>query len=299
MQKIPVGQTIAFAYRYVFAHIGTIIGLTWLPAVLSSGVSYVAYSYAAAHRVELEANDPQAAGAYFFLSLFSLLVTLLAVAIIAVAITRQVLGQRSTGVIVYFALGRSEWRMMAGFVRLLLGMGVLFVLAAGISTIAFLLSGIPVGSPGQVRLTPATILAGLISWAVFLYAFFSILRMGFLLPATIVAEEKGGLRRSYELARGNFWRVLAVALALGLPVAFLVLAGEVVVLRSALGPEFARLTPAEFFQRAEAAMEQKLVPWQIFTTVMFILGSALIYSGSAFAYRSLQGPAAGPDLPTA
>ena len=97
MQKIPVGQTIAFAYRYVFSHIGTIIGLTWLPAVLSSGVSYAGYRYAAAHRVEIDAGDSQAAGVYLFLSLLGLVVTLLAVSIVAVAITRQVLGQRSTG----------------------------------------------------------------------------------------------------------------------------------------------------------------------------------------------------------
>ena len=185
--------------------------------------------------------------------------------------------------------------MMAGFVRLLLGMGVLVLLASGVAVLAFLLAGVPLGTAAQLRPTPAMVLAGLIAWAVFLYAFYSILRMSFLLPATIVAEDKGGLRRSYELTRGNFWRALGIACALGLPVGFLVLAGEMVVLRSALGPDVAGLAPTEFFERAQAAMEQKLVPWQIFTTVMFILGSALIYSGSAFAYRSLQGPAAGPD----
>ena len=57
-------------------------------------------------------------------------------------------------------------------------------------------------------------------------------------------------------------------------------------LRAALGPEFARMNPTEFMQRAGPAMEAKLLPWTIFTTVIFILGSGLIYSGAAYAYRA-------------
>jgi hypothetical protein len=33
-------------------------------------------------------------------------------------------------------------------------------------------------------------------------------------------------------------------------------------------------------------MEAKLLPWQIFNAVVFVLGSGLIYSGTAFAYRA-------------
>ncbi len=34
MQKIPVTRTIQAAYRFVFTHLGAIIGLIWLPMVL-------------------------------------------------------------------------------------------------------------------------------------------------------------------------------------------------------------------------------------------------------------------------
>jgi len=297
MQKIPVGQTIALAYHFLFARIGTIIGIAWLPAVLSSAVSYMISTYAAMHRAEFEAGDPRATAAYMFLSLLGLVVTLFMTSVVAVAITRQVLGQGSSGVVLYFAAGRTEWRMLAANVRYLLAVFAMIAFAATITALAFLLSGIPLSAPEQIRPSAATILAGLISWFVFLYALVTILRVGFLLPPSIVAEEKGGLRRSYELTKGNVWRALAVLLALGLPLLLLILGGEAAVLRAALGPEFARMNPTEFFQRAGQAMEAKLLPWTIFTTVIFILGSGLIYSGAAFAYRAATGTGRLPSSP--
>ena len=292
MKKIPVGPTIASAYRFLITGIGTIVGIAWLPAVLSSAASYFARLYAAEHRALIDAGDPQATGAYLLLSLTSLLVLLFASSMVAVAITRAAMEQQRPpgAVLLYFAAGRTEWRMFTANIRYLFGTGALLALAALITVAAFFLAGTPLEAPDQVRPTAATILAGLISWAVFLYAGATILRMGFLLPATIVAEETGGLRRSHELTKGNFWRVLAIMLALGLPLLLLLLGGEVAVLRSALGPEFARMAPSEFFQKAGEAMEAKLLPWQIFSAVIFILASGLIYSGAAFAYRAVAQP---------
>jgi hypothetical protein len=226
-----------------------------------------------------------------------LVVTIFMASVVAVAITRQVLGEGSSGVVLYFAAGRTEWRMLAANVRYLLAIFAMIAFAATITILAFLLSGIPLDAPERIQPSAATILAGLISWFVFLYALATILRVGFLLPPSIVAEEKGGLRRSYELTRGNFWRALAVMLALGLPFLLLVLGGEAAVLRAALGPDFARMNPTEFFQRAGQAMEAKLLPWTIFTTVVFILGSGLIYSGAAFAYRAVAGTGREPSPP--
>jgi len=292
MKKIPVASTIAFAYRFLVTEIGTVIGIAWLPAVLSSAASYFARLYETQNRALIDAGDSQAAGSYLILSLVSLIVLLFASSMVAVAITRAALGQdRPPGtLLLYFAAGRTEWRMFAANVRYLLGTGALLALAVAITVVAFLLSGTPLEAPDQIRPTAATVLAGLISWAVFLYAGATILRMGFLLPATIVAEEKGGLRRSHDLTKGNFWRLLAIVLALGFPFIVLLLGGEAVVLRSALGPEFTRMNPADFFQKASEAMDAKLLPWQIFSAVIFILASGLIYSGAAFAYRAVAEP---------
>ena len=86
-------------------------------------------------------------------------------------------------------------------------------------------------------------------------------------------------------------------LALASPLMVLMLGREAAVLRAALGPEFARMNPTEFMQRAGQAMEAKLLPWTIFTTVIFILGSGLIYSGAAFAYRAAAGQGRQPSPP--
>jgi len=288
MKKIPVGQTIAFAYRFLISEIATIVGLTWIPALIAAVAGYFAQYYGISHSALLEAGDTQTGAAYLAITVTSLAVMGFASAVVAVAITRQVLGQRAPGIVVaYFAAGRSEWRMFGASLRFMAGTTVLLALAAGITAFAFVLAGVPLNTPAQAQPTPAALLAGLISWVVFVYAFVTILRMGFLLPPVIVAEEKGGLRRAHDLTKGNFWRMFAVMLALGLPVLALLLAGEGVVLRSALGPNIANLSPAEFMDKAEQAMNEKLLPWTIFTTVVFILGSGLVFSGTAFAYRAV------------
>ena len=295
MQKIPVGQTIAFAYRFLVTEIATVIGVAWLPALAAAAAGYFAQVYTISHAALLEAGDAQTGAISLAVSLGGLMVLIFASSVVAVAITRQVLSPRAGGIVVaYFAAGRSEWRMFAVNVRFIAAAGVLLAVAAAVTLLAFALAGVPLQAPEQARPGPATFLAAIIFWVVFGYAVVTILRMGFLLPPIIVAEDKGGLRRSHDLTKGNFWRMLAVMLALGLPVLVLLLAGEGVVLRSALGPNIANLSPSEFMEKAEQAMNEKLLPWTIFTTVIFILGSGLVFSGAAFAYRAVAGPADEP-----
>jgi hypothetical protein len=170
---------------------------------------------------------------------------------------------------------------------------LLVILAVIFSGMAFRIAGVPVDATGPMRVAAPDIIAGLVSWVAFIAAFVVILRVGFFIPPTIVAEDGGGLRRSFELTRGNVLRAFAVIAVLGVPVLLLLLGGEAVVLRSALGPALYGLSPAEFFRRAGEAMEQKLLPWEVFTGVIFVLGSALIYGGTAMAYRARIG---NPDI---
>src|ERR1700680_1667444 len=179
MQKIPVGQTIAFSYRFLFAEIGTIIGISWLPAVLSSLASYLTAIYAAFHRANIDAGDPQTVALYLVVSVAGLAVTGFAASMITVAITRHVLGQRSTGVTAYFAAGRSEWRMFAATIRYLLGAAGLIVLVAIITAGVFRVAGLSLCVPARAAASAASISAQLISWAVFLAALMVILHMGF------------------------------------------------------------------------------------------------------------------------
>jgi hypothetical protein len=293
MHKIPVGQTIALAYRFLFTEIGTILGICWFPALLSSLASYFTAFYAALHRADIEAGYAPTVAAYAIVSVLGLAITIFAASVMAVALTRHVLGRRVTGVVAYFAVGPVEWRMFAASIRYIAGSMLLVILAVIFSGMAFRIAGVPVDATGPMGVAAPDIIAGLVSWVAFIAAFVVILRVGFFIPPTIVAEDGGGLRRSFELTRGNVLRAFAVIAVLGVPVLLLLLGGEAVVLRSALGPALYGLSPAEFFRRAGEAMEQKLLPWEVFTGVIFVLGSALIYGGTAMAYRARIG---NPDI---
>lgn len=289
MHKIPVGQTIAQAYRFLFSEIGTILGICWFPALLSSLAGYFTAAYGAMHRPDIDAGDARIEAAYTLLSVMGLGITIFAGSVMAVALTRHVLGKRTSGVVAYFAVGPLEWRMFLASVRYIAGSMALIIVAAVVAGFAFNLAGVPLDPGGVVRANAPDIIAGVFSWAVFIGALIVILRLGFFIAPTVVAEDHGGLLRSFELTRGNVLRALAVIAVLGIPVLLLLLGGEAVVLSSALGPGFSQLSPAEFLQRAEEAKDQKLVPWQVFSALILVLGSALIYGGAAMAYRARIG----------
>jgi len=294
MHKIPVVRTIAFAYRFLIREIGIVLGICWLPALLFSGANYFTRLYAIENRAELAVNDPQTEGGLLLLTVFSLAVTLYASSVVAVAITRQVMGrERPPGVLLlYFAAGRSEWRMLGAYILFMLAAVGLILVAAIITSLAFIIAGTPLTAPEQILPTPANISAWLVAWTALLGAFVLIVQVGFLMPPTVVMEEKGGLRRAFELAKGNVWRLVAIVFALGLPILLLVAGAEAAIVESALGPGAANLSPTEFLEKAGQAMEQKLGAWQIFSAMMFILGSGLIFSGAAFAYRERTAPEA-------
>jgi hypothetical protein len=192
-------------------------------------------------------------------------------------------------VIAYFAVGPAEWRMFLASIRYIAGATATIIFAIIISDIAFRIAGVPLNPAESIRATPPQVAAAIVAWIAFIAAFIVIVRLGFFIPPTIVAENHGGLRRSFELTGGNVLRVFAVIAVLGFPFLLLLVGGEFVLIRAALGPAMYALNASEFVQRAGQAMQAKLVPWEIFTAVVFVLGSGLIYGGAAIAYRARIG----------
>jgi hypothetical protein len=111
-----------------------------------------------------------------------------------------------------------------------------------------------------------------------------------------VCENAGGLQRSHDLARGNFWRMAAVLLAIAAPIFVAMFLATYILVRISLGPELAQILQDadvdQLMRRGEEAVLQNIVLWEIFNTAIFILASGLLYSASAFAYRSLTADAA-------
>lgn len=295
MNKIPVGRSIAFAYAFLFHEIGAVIGLTWFPALVyalsDAATRLLVETGAAASSAEememLARNAPVLIAAF--------LAMIVARAAAATGVTRQTLGLRAGGALFYFPADRTGLRMFAAFARFVLAVLVLLVFAAVVTVIAFLLAGVPLNNPEQLEPSAASLIASLLSLSLVAYAVVTAVRMAFLLPAVVVAEEKGGLKRAHALLQGNFLRMLAVLVALGLPILVLFVGGEFVVMSAALGPDFLDNPDMQaVMQQAEAAIRQQIVAWEIFNAVLFVLGSGLVYSGAAYAYRALAPEAEKP-----
>jgi hypothetical protein len=122
-------------------------------------------------------------------------------------------------------------------------------------------------------------------------------RLTFLLPAVVVAEERIGLGRAWELGGGNFWRMFAVVIAVFVPVAI----GFGIVQAAVFGASFAipgNLRPDmdihEFGRtllRQYGALSLVAVAFQVIERILFMgLGNGMIAS----AYLALVQPVSDP-----
>jgi hypothetical protein len=139
------------------SEIGIVLGICWLPAVLFAVANYLTQFYAIQNRPLLEAHDPQAEGVYTVLWIFSLIVSLYASSMAAVAITRQVMGisGRRACCCSILPLAAARWRMLgaifASWPRRCVNLHGSARLRAG-----FAIAGVPLEAPEKMMLTAAT-----------------------------------------------------------------------------------------------------------------------------------------------
>src|SRR5215469_11751356 len=106
MKKIPVLQTIKAAYGFVFSHLGTIIGLIWLPMVVVTVLGFFVEQHYYAAAADALASNNYARLGHSAISLFCYFVAaILLYAVMYVAVTQLALGQRKEGARAHFALG--------------------------------------------------------------------------------------------------------------------------------------------------------------------------------------------------
>lgn len=290
MNKIPVGQTIRAAYAFTFGEIGTVIGLIWIPIVLNAVVSFMIEQYLRGQRAVLAPDQvPPGAG---LVSLYYIAVPLIA-AMIAVAITRQALGLRQGQAIAHVSIGPSELRVYAGFAGLFL---LFFIFAMGIGLGAIVLAGLgSVLTPDKgLGLQIGAIAADIVALAGIAGLVYAMLRLSFLLVPSAVVEGTFGLSRSWELTKGNFWRIFAIVAATTLPISLLILAINLVV----LGPEYWTAIAAmaadqahapKYMAQLVAIAEPKLPVLLGIGLVLAPVTNGLLFAPSAFAYRVLTG----------
>ena len=286
MNKIPVGKTVAFAYNFLFTRFGTVVGITALPALLAATVDYLVRSYISTE------DTSSAAGTNLLISIAGMGATIFIWAVTSVGVIRAALGQPLGSGAYYFPVGMVELRMFGAMLRFWLGVVVLIFLASLLSGFGLMLAGVPLDGSSEPEPSAALLIAGLITWGAFGYAIYTIVRMGFLLSPTVVCEDKG-LQRSNDLSRGNFWRIVAILVALILPILFLLSIVGAVILRAALGNDYRRIIEDdgmdELIRRAEEAIAQNVLLWEVFNVMIFILAAGLIYGAAAYAYQAATG----------
>src|SRR5262249_36729427 len=110
-----------------------------------------------------------------------------------------------------FSLGSQVWRLIGSYLlTLLLVWGGAIVAGALIGVIYYLLAKAAPAAAGPV--------AGLLAIAAFVYLVYAFVRVYFFVPAVVVAENHIGIRRSWHLGRGNFWRIVGIVLIMTIPV---------------------------------------------------------------------------------
>jgi len=200
---MPVVATLRDAYSFTLTHLGSVIGLIWVPMVLLTVMGF--FSSQRYYNTTIEAlasNNAEQIWSSLLMWLAYLIAALLLQAVMYAAVTQLALGLRSGPVWAHFAFGQAEWRM---FRALLAFTGLMF---------PFFLFGSALVNVVVLQAAPAAPAALLIFYGLILAA---IARFFVLLPAISATESGPLLRRAWMLTAGNFWRLLAVLLAIIVP----------------------------------------------------------------------------------
>jgi hypothetical protein len=223
MRHIAVVATIRDAYKFAATHLGGVIGLIWVPMVLLTVMGFFSFQRYYNDFIDAMASGNVATlGPSMLMMLGYLLAALLLQAVIYVSVIQFALGSRTAPSVAHFAFGALEWRMFRAFLAFV---GIILALVLP----AFIAANAALGMAGnRIPAGVAPMLLMLILYGAILLAMPRFLA---LLPTIAVAENAPVLRRAWALSAGNFWRLLAVLVAIFGPV-FVLFAGVEMALAS-------------------------------------------------------------------
>jgi hypothetical protein len=225
VRRLPVLETIRQAYGFTFAHLGAIIGVIWLPMVISTVAGFfVNQHYAAEIQAATASGNAAAAGPAVLAMLFYLLAKLLLTAMMYVPVAQLALGQRQDGALLHFTFGALEWRMFRSL------LGLLLFLAP--PALLLMLVGQNVLGGGLGTAGPRLLGAELMFILLYAALVFVAVRIAALLVPVVVAGDKTALIRSWTLSAKNFWRLLGLMVGAVGPVMLVVAIVEVALLQA-------------------------------------------------------------------
>ena len=316
MGKIPIGRTIGEAFDFALGRYLSILGVIWLPILLLMAAQYFvlvpyfvrlfeflqfAMQHAKDHPMpppELQAMQPM------MLSLD--VVAYIASIWMQVGIAKTALGLRTGPLFVYVPVGLDELRVMGAylvFLAILYGACIVVgIVGAIVAVVAYaLVSGGALAISVTADMKPwlgGSLIAGI---AVLVAALFYIqVRLTYLLVPATVSEKRFALWRSWELSKGNFWRIFTVGVGTLSPILVfefaLILAFYFMIILTVLTQVTGHRHGAVV--RSPAAVAAFMTMLWRYVVVYGTLTAAIIipllpiayglrFSSSAFAYRAL------------
>ena len=251
MRRIDVVATIRDAYVFAISHLGGVIGLIWVPMVLATIMGFFSLQRYYNDFIDAMAgNNVAALGPSMLMMLGYLVAALLLYAVMFVAVVQMALGARSAPAVGHFAFGNLEWRMFRALVAFIGWILVLVIPAFVVADAVFAVAGTRVPQAAG----PAMML--LIFYGVVLMA---MPRLFLLLPTIAVAETAPVLRRAWMLSAGNFWRLLAVLLAVFGPILLCFTGLEVILAGRAPAPAVAGNEQVQLLSAIMRARD--VLPW--------------------------------------
>jgi hypothetical protein len=217
MPKIPVGATIAHAYRFALGGFLKVLGIIWLPWLILAVGGFLLRSPTLALSTAITARN--------FVGISHLLIPLVPFYLVTVillfmqitGVMQQALGLRTGSPYYYFSLGMPIWRLIGAVLltALILIGSYILLLAAGIVlgiVTTMLIKAMNLSS------TISTIFFIVAAIAAFCAYFYCLVRVTFFLNPVVIAEARISLKRGWLLGGGNFWRIVIVMLAVLVPI---------------------------------------------------------------------------------
>lgn len=290
MNRIPVGATIAHAYRFAFGDCLKILRASWIALALQFVLSFFMVQRMTGFMTSLMARDPSAIGQIGpLLLIYPFAIILFLVQITAV--TELALNPGKPVGLFNFPIGKPTWRMAGAFIIATLAIAAfLLAFVIAVFTLGFI---VKMAGLSKAVAAIAFLLVVLVGYGGVIYV---VCRFYFLLAPVTVAEERIALGRAWKLTSRNFWRIFLIILAIFVPV----MIAEYAVIFAAVGlppvlPHGTGLEAMQALQHAKLAWNLAMFAaiqkyWYLalpffVALIIFWLGTSC--AAQVFAYRKL------------